>query len=312
MVIIKKFYKWIFNQDIEDEDEWEIPNNVKFIKIKKPKDAKTVPSDLLTPKEVRLLADISKNLREKALILTLYETGARIGEILNLRIKDVSFDDYGAKLRLIGKTGVRHVRIVGSSPAVGQWLNNDHPKRNDKNSYLFCNIRPDNKAGTQLSYASVRKMLKQLKERSGINKNLRPHLWRHARASELAEHLTDAQRCKYFGWVQGSDMSRIYTHLKDTDKTILEMNGLIIKTKDRSGKFNQVICPRCDTKNPYGAKVCSKCFLGFDARAVEEFEKQNQKYKEEISTLKDQMKQLQDYIYRFTDKIETDIEMKSK
>ena len=43
-----------------------------------------------------------------------------------------------------------------------------------------------------------------------------------------------------------------------------------------------------------------------------EFENQNQKYIEEISTLKDQMKKLQDYIYRFTDKIETDIEIKSK
>jgi site-specific recombinase XerD len=272
MVVIKKFYKWLYNHNIEDEDDWEIPTLVKFIKIRKPKESKTIPSDLLTPKDVRMLADQAKNLRERALILSLYETGARIGELLNLKVKDVEFDSYGAKLKLFGKTGPREVRIIGSAPAISEWLAHDHPKRNDKNSFLFCNIRPENKAGTQMSYAMARKLLKQLEQRSGINKNLRPHLWRHARCTELAEHLSDSVRCKYFGWVQGSDMSRIYTHLADTDKTILEMNGLIEKEKDRSGKFTQAVCPRCKTKNSYGAQFCSGCSLGLDEKSIMKYD----------------------------------------
>lgn len=272
MVVIKKFFKWLYNKNIEDEDDWEVPILVKFIKIHKPKEAKTIPSDLLTPKEVRMLADQTKNLRERALILSLYESGARIGELLNLKVKDVTFDSYGAKLKLFGKTGPREVRIIGSAPAISEWLTHDHPKRNDKNSFLFCNIRPENKAGTQMTYAMARKLLKQLEHRSGINKNLRPHLWRHARATELAEHLSDSIRCKYFGWIEGSEMSRIYTHLVDTDKTILEMNGLIEKGKDRSGKFTQVVCPRCKKNNSYGAQFCSGCSLGLDEKTVMKYD----------------------------------------
>jgi integrase/recombinase XerD len=275
MVVIKKFYKWLYNRDEDDEDEWVVPKLVKFIKIKKPKGAKTVPSDLLTPKEVRVLADHAKDLREKALVLTLYETGARIGELLNLKIKDVAFDDYGAKIRLPdnGKTGPRWIRVVGSAPVLSEWLVHEHPKKTKKNAFLFCKIRPDDEAGNALTYAAVRKILSQIQKRSGIDKNIRPHLWRHARATELAEHLTDAQRCKYFGWVDGSEMARIYTHLVDTDHTILELNGLIKKEKDKSGKFSQIVCPRCETKNAYGAKICCKCFLGLDSQSIEDFEK---------------------------------------
>ena len=300
MVVIKKFYKWLYNRNIEDEDDWEVPKLVKFIKIKKPKEAKTVPSDLLTPKEVIILADNAKNLREKALILSLYESGARIGELLSLKIKDIQFDDYGAKIRLVGKTGPRWIRLVGSAPALSEWLSNDHPKKDDRNSFVFCNIRPEKKAGTAMTYTNVKKILKQLQKRTGIKKNLRPHLWRHARATELAEYLTDAQRCRYFGWVDGSEMARIYTHLVDTDRTILEMNGLVKKEKDKNGQFTFVVCPRCETKNPFGAKICSKCFMGMDEKSLIEFDKQKkvaidtgltvQKLYEEVQKLRDEIK----------------------
>jgi len=117
-VTIKKFYKWLYNRNKDDIDEWEYPKIVKFIKIRKPKESRKIPSDLLKPKDIEFLANHARNLREKALILTLYESGARIGEILNLKVKDVTFDDYGAQLNLFGKTGYRKIRIVGSSPAI--------------------------------------------------------------------------------------------------------------------------------------------------------------------------------------------------
>ena len=307
MVVIKKFYKWLYNRDVEDEDDWEIPKLVKFIKIHKPKDTKTVPADLLTVKEVRILADAAKNLREKALVLTMYETGARIGELLNMKIKDVEFDDYGAKVRLVGKTGPRWIRVVGSAPALSQWLTCDHPRKNNRESFVFCNIRPESKAGTQLGYAALKKILKQLQKRTKVTKNIRPHLWRHARATELAEHMTDAQRCKYFGWVDGSEMARIYTHLVDTDRTILEINGLIKKEKDENGQFNAVICPRCETKNPYGAKICAKCVMPLDEKNVQNFIQEKDRYTkigQNIDDVMDDPIMLRQIIDRLSDRLE--------
>ncbi|RLF00099.1 MAG: hypothetical protein DRJ59_07465 [Thermoprotei archaeon] len=41
--------------------------------------------ELLTEEEVKRLVKHATNLRDKALILTLYESGCRIGELLSLR-----------------------------------------------------------------------------------------------------------------------------------------------------------------------------------------------------------------------------------
>ena len=270
-IIIKKFWTWLYNHNIDDEDEWETPILVKFIKPKKPRGCKKIPSDLLNKSDVEFLLKYCRSLREKALILVLYESGARIGEILNLKIKDASFTAEGVHLNLNGKTGYRRILLIGSSPALTQWLTQEHPTRNNKESYLFCNINRGTE-GEQLSYASVKKILKTIKKKSGFGKPINPHHFRHSRATELAEHLTDAQRCQYLGWVQGSDMARIYTHLADTDRVILELNDLVTKEK-QNGKFTSVICPRCGMVNPFGSKDCSKCFLSLD----------NQEAKEEVS-----------------------------
>lgn len=285
-VAIRKFYKWLYNRNIEDEDEWEYPKVVKFIKIKKLKDSKKIPSDLINHQDVRFLVEHCRTLREKALILVLYESGARIGEILNLKIKDTAFDNYGVRLNLFGKTGHRTIRLVGSAPELTQWLTEEHPKKNDRDSYLFCNVNKGKK-GTQLSYPSVKKMLNNLKRESGFKKPINPHHFRHSRATELAEHLSDSVRCQYFGWVQGSDMARTYTHIVDTDRIILEMNGLIPKEKDHNGKFTFTICPRCGTKNPYGSDLCNRCYLGLDEKSILEFDKEKESGLKSLEVLKD-------------------------
>jgi site-specific recombinase XerD len=278
-VIIKKFFTWMYNKDNDDLDSWDIPSLVKWIKIKAPKNSKKLPSELINPQDIRLLVENSRDLREKALILTLYESGARIGELLNCKIKDFNPDKYGCVLTLFGKTGERKVRLVGSSPSISEWINNEHPKRNDKNSYLFCNTYKSKNGdyrGKKLTHQAVYKILRNLKERSGFKKDINPHLFRHSRATELSEFLTDAQRCNYFGWEQGSQVCRVYTHIQDTNRAILELNGLIEKDKDKDGKFKNVICPRCKTSNPFGTEVCIKCSLGLDIKNVEKYEERDQ------------------------------------
>lgn len=276
-VIVKKFWTWLNNKHEDDLDEWETPKIVKWIKIKPPRTAKKLPSELLTPKDIKHLISHCRTLREKALINTLYESGARIGELLNLKIKDINPDEYGCVLNLFGKTGYRKVRLVGSAPALSQWLELEHPKRNDPNSYVFCNTyKNENKdyRGNRLTHEAIYKILDKLKERSNFKKPLNPHMFRHSRATELSEHMTDAQRCNYFGWEQGSQVCRVYTHLQDTNRVVLEMNGLIEKDKDKNGKYSTIICPRCGNNNPFGSNHCSKCSLPLDDKTILEFDKQ--------------------------------------
>ena len=81
-----------------------------------------LPEDLLTEDNVLEMIEVANHLRDKALVATLYETGARIGEMATLKIKHVHFDDFGAQLTMAGKTGMRRVRTVFCVPYLSSWL----------------------------------------------------------------------------------------------------------------------------------------------------------------------------------------------
>jgi len=98
-----------------------------------------LPQDLLTEPEVKLMAEYCSNPRNRALILLIYETGGRIGEILSLSLRAISFDRYGAILTVGGKTGGRRVRIIFSAAALAEWLNH-HPAKDDHDSPLWTSF----------------------------------------------------------------------------------------------------------------------------------------------------------------------------
>jgi integrase len=118
--ILKKFYRWL--RDSEDP-----PEEVKWIKPKKDKN-NTLPEEILTEEELKSLIAHASNVRDKALISTLYESGCRIGEICSLQVKHVTFDQYGAQIVVTGKTGTRRVRLVYSTSYLATWISN-HPDR---------------------------------------------------------------------------------------------------------------------------------------------------------------------------------------
>lgn len=103
--IIKFFYKWL-KSNCE-----EYPEEVKWIKAKLKKNYEKTPEQILTREEVELIATKARNLMEKAFVLCLYESACRISEFLNMKIKDVQFDQYGCFILVSGKTGWRRIEF---------------------------------------------------------------------------------------------------------------------------------------------------------------------------------------------------------
>ena len=68
------------------------------------------PSKRVMSEEDQELAKIVESLKVSIKIF-----GCRIGELLTLRVKDLEFDDYGMRLTVKEKTGVRKVRVVRNS-----------------------------------------------------------------------------------------------------------------------------------------------------------------------------------------------------
>jgi len=237
---------------------------------------KKLPEELLTMEDVKSIANETQNLRDRAFVLFLYESGARIGEIMSIRVKDFESDKYGAKVLIPkGKTGSRKIRIIASAPALSIWLL-QHPDRKNKNSLLFCGIS-NYKRGENVVYQNYRMILKKVALKAGIDKPVNPHHFRHSRATELAKKLTEAQLCEYLGWVIGSKEAATYVHLsgRDMDSTMLSLHG-IIDEKSAKDEFISIECPRCGMKNDPSAKFCSGCSLGLDEKSVMEYDRQKE------------------------------------
>ncbi|MGZ8523387.1 MAG: tyrosine-type recombinase/integrase [Chitinophagaceae bacterium] len=178
-----------------------------------------LPEELLTPDDICVLMGFATDAMTRALIITLYESGCRIGELLGIRRKHVQMDAIGAVLIVDGKTGMRRVRVIEAAPYLDEWISEGSFSPDDP-------IFP-------ISYFTFRKRLRALQVNAGIGKRIYPHLFRHSRATFLASYLTEAQLCMHHGWTIGSHMPRIYVHLnsKDLDSTLMNVPGILPATR---------------------------------------------------------------------------------
>jgi len=264
---LKKFYKWL-----EGEGE-EFPKKVRWVKLGQINNKKTA-EDMLTQEEVKRMIENASNIRDKAIISILYESGCRIGELVGLKIKSVvSKDSNLVHMQVSGKTGPRPIPLVSSVPYLSTWINN-HPKRNDPEAQLFVSVGTKNN-GKPIKKDVISKMLRIVASKANVKKKVNPHNFRHSRASYLANKLKEPQMRMFFGWAKGSNMPGEYVHLsgRDIDDAILEVNGIKKPEADASEKtLATKTCPRCNIVNEATATFCSKCMLPLTEQAMLEYE----------------------------------------
>ena len=214
--ILKRFYTWMGHSEL-----------VEWIRIGR-NSRRKLPEELLTRGEVETLIGVAlmvRNYQDAAFIAVLYESGCRIGEMLSLELKHVSFDEHGAILRVPDrpgcKTGARRVRIIESVPHLRAWLQR-HPCRGIPGPLWVRNTR---KGNGPMRYHKAQTLIARLVRRAGIRKRVYCHLFRHSRATELAQHLTEAQMKVFFGWSGDSRMPMIYVHLsgRDLDPVLIKL-----------------------------------------------------------------------------------------
>ena len=221
--MLRKFYRFI--RGITKSCQY--PPEVEWMSIAIPNNHKKLPEELLTEEEILKIIQKCGTLRDKALISLLAESGCRVGEIGAMKIKHVSFEKYGARITVGGKTGMRKILVINSSPYLQEWIN-QHPTNEDSDSYLWCGNNTE-----LISYARICGILGKAVKKAGIKKRVYPHLFRHSRATFLANRMSDSGLKNYLGWTQASKMAGIYIHMsgKDADEAILKMNGIEVETE---------------------------------------------------------------------------------
>lgn len=165
-----------------------------------------------------------KNLRDKLIILLMYEGGLRIGEVLSLWIDDLFLWD--KRIRILPKHDLlngarvksRVERFVDISSQLAEHLDNyllfNRPDCFDT-SHLFVVEKGPN-TGKPLAYNTVYKMFKYYSQISGISLN--PHVLRHSHATALIRAGWDASFVqRRLGHAQVQTTINTYVHLSDED-----------------------------------------------------------------------------------------------
>ena len=158
VAILKQFYLWMI------ENKYSALTESKLHKLRIPaKDPMTkVAADLLTPDEITAMMKACTRPVERALIMTLYEGGFRIGEIGTMTWGDLTFDKYGVIANVNFKTNMpRYVRLIMANEYLAQWRACYKPDPSG-NALVFVNEH-----GKPLIHATINKQLKCYRKACG-------------------------------------------------------------------------------------------------------------------------------------------------
>ena len=150
-----------------------------FSSIKTPKIQRNAPA-VLSKEEVKALLDACVTDKSRLLIESLYSSGLRVSECLNLRVEDIDFDE---KVCVVKQGKGKKDRNTLLSENLAQNLKVYLGKHALSSGLIFRN-----KKGESLSARNAQKIVSNAARRAGISKMVTPHKLRHS----FATHLLDA------------------------------------------------------------------------------------------------------------------------
>jgi site-specific recombinase XerD len=297
--ILKFYYKVVYgnNQHYPEAVSW---FSVNLGKEKLGKETNMNMTEYLEEEEVQKLIETAPTLQKKAFLACMYESGARPEEFLRLTNLDIKVDSKGAVFMLRGKTGERRVRIISFVKLLQQWLELN-PLRG-QNQYPLWISTATNFKNQPLGLRGAQKIIEETLPKAGLtNKHRRLYILRHSRATHLANHLTEAQMCIFFGWQLGTKVVRRYIHLsgKDVDNTLIALNEGAGQIKTEEYKLKSILCKRCSETISPGMNFCSRCALpvNLDNEYTREMELENEnkilkeKYEHDMKSMREEMNQ---------------------
>ncbi|MDB9899507.1 tyrosine recombinase [Flavobacteriaceae bacterium] len=183
--------------------------------IESPKLGRKLPTVLSLSEIERLLdcIDLShaQGHRNRAIIETLYGSGLRVSELVDLKISDLYFDENmmlingkGDKQRLVplGAFAKKFIQLYIDDVRVLNKISNE-----DRDT-LFLN-----RNGKKLTRAMIFTIVRQLGQVIGIEKKISPHTFRHSFASHLLENGADLITIQTLMGHESITTTEVYMHL---------------------------------------------------------------------------------------------------
>jgi integrase len=191
--MIKKFYKWL------EGDNMDVPRKVRWIDTS----CESIEYVSLSKDELdKILSLMTSNssynlVRNRALLIFLFDSGLRAEEVLNVRMRHLTVknDNYVVRVEF-SKTKKRTITLPFCKDLLNAWLDM-HPLPSEPSAQLF-----------PITYNALRGVV----NRAGdiIKKHITPHSLRHSAATYWCQHLTPYELCYRLGWSMSSKMPQRY------------------------------------------------------------------------------------------------------
>jgi len=183
--------------------------------IESPKLGRKLP-EIISLKEIELImSKIYLNnflgYRNRAIVETLYGSGLRVSELINLNISNIFFKEN--LIKVIGKGRKERLVPLGnySKKYIKLYIKKYRSKLNilsTDSDVLFLNRR-----GNKISREMIFLIIKNIVKTSGIKKKISPHTFRHSFATHLLENGADLKVIQIMMGHESITTTEIYTHL---------------------------------------------------------------------------------------------------
>ena len=220
---LRSFFRYLKNNEI-------IKNNP-MILISNPKLDKKLPK-YLNFNDVEKILNVYDNnnyigVRNSLILEMLYSTGVRVGEIINIKLKDISMID--KTIKIIGKGNKERIVYFGDicSNLMKQYLKNSYNKLNINNlEYLFLS-----KTGKKINDREIRKIVDDAGKIAAIEMRISPHVLRHTFATHMLNDGADLRSVQELLGHENLSTTQIYTHLTNE-----KIRNIYINAHPRSRK----------------------------------------------------------------------------
>ena len=206
MSTLRRFYRYQIRQNKVVTDP--------CAQIRSPKSGRSLPKSLSEEQVDKLIhaPDVKTmlGLRDRAMLETLYATGLRVSELVNLKILEVNLDV--GVVRIIGKGNKERLVPLGEQAVdwIAKYLNNSRAELLKQN---VCDAMFVTNRGGAMTRQAFWYMIKRQAIVAGIQNDLSPHTLRHAFATHLINHGADLRSVQMLLGHADLSTTQIYTHI---------------------------------------------------------------------------------------------------
>jgi integrase/recombinase XerC len=209
---LRSFYKWADRRGVA-------PGNP-MVQIRTPKQSKRLPRAITIEQVEKLLStpDVTQvlGMRDRAMLETLYSTGIRVSELVDLNVDDLDLP--GEAMRVRGKGKRERIVPLGSHALASINAYMTMVRGDPRFAALWANGGAGqplfmNKHGGRLSSRSVRRKLDKYLKTAGLDPRISPHTLRHSFATHLLDNGADLRSVQELLGHQSLSTTQVYTHL---------------------------------------------------------------------------------------------------